>query len=317
MKKTRHRLLTFSILITLSVAVIHIINKLISASANLKNLLKTKSGSFYTWRFGNIFYTKQGSGPPLLLVHDLTSSSSSEEWTRIVPALSQKYTVYTLDILGCGRSDKPKMTYTSFLYVQLLTDFVKNIIGQRTDVIASGLSGSFTVMTCANNDNTFGKIMLVNPESLTSLSKSPSKQSTIAKYLLELPLLGTLVYNILVAKPNVELLFTEKYLYNPFQTEQSMVNIYYEAAHLQRGNGKYLLSSIIGRYINCNIAHGLKSIDNSIFIVGGEAKEGINETVALYSSLNPSIEQEIIPATKHLPQHEAPEKLLELIRIFF
>ena len=317
MNKTRPRLLAFSVLLTLSVAVIHIINKLISASANLKNLLRTKNGSYYTWRFGNIFYAKQGSGPPLLLVHDLTPSSSSEEWSRIVSSLSQKYTVYTIDILGCGRSDKPKMTYTSFLYVQLLTDFVKNIIGQRTDVIASGLSGSFAVMTCANNEDTFGKVMLINPESLATLSQSPSKQSTIAKYLLEIPLLGTLVYNILVAKPNVELLFTEKYLYDPFQSEQAMIDIYHEAAHLQRGNGKYLLSSIIGRYINCNIAHGLKSIDNSIFLVGGEAKEGISETIALYSSLNPSIEQEIISATKQLPQYEAPEKLLELIRIFF
>ena len=172
-------------------------------------------------------------------------------------------------------------------------------------------------MTCANNEDTFGKVMLINPESLATLSQSPSKQSTIAKYLLEIPLLGTLVYNILVAKPNVELLFTEKYLYNPFLSEQAMIDIYHEAAHLQRGNGKYLLSSIIGRYINCNIAHGLKSIDNRIFLVGGEAKEGISETIALYSSLNPSIEQEIISATKQLPQYESPEKLLELIRIFF
>ena len=317
MRKHKHKLLTISILISLSVIVIHIINKLILASATLKNSLKVKVGNFYEWRFGNIFYTKQGSGPPLLLIHDLSPSGNSEEWKSVVSALSQKYTVYTLDLLGCGRSDKAKITYTNFLYVQLMTDFVKDIIGQKTDVIASGLSGSFVVMTCANGKDTFDKIMLINPEDLAILNQSPSKRSKIAKYLLEVPLLGTLIYNIITAKPNVELLFTEKYLYNPFRAEQSLIDTYYESAHTGNSNGKYLLSSINGKYIYCNIAHGLKSIDNSIFVVGGQAKENIHETLALYTSLNPSVEQEIIPAAKHFPQLETPEQLLELIRIFF
>lgn len=316
-KNKKHKLLTISILIALSTIAIYLTNKIITATALLKNLLKTDNKKYYDWRFGQIYYTRQGNGRPLLLIHDITPHSNAMEWSKIVTALSANYTVYTLDLLGCGRSDKPKITYTNFLYVQLITDFVNNIIGEKTDVIASGLSGSFTIMTCSNDKEIFNKIMLINPEDIAVLNQTPTKQSKIAKYLLEAPLIGTLVYNIIAMKPNVELLFTEKYLHNPFHMDHAIIDTYYESAHTQKGNGKYLLSSIVGKYIYCNIAHGLKNINNSIFMVFGKGKNGIEEIIALYTSLNKAIEYDIIPNTKQLPQIETPEQLLEMIRIFF
>ena len=53
------------------------------------------------------------------------------------------HTVYTIDLLGFGRSEKPNLTYTNYLYVQLVTDFIQNIIGEKTDIIASNESISF------------------------------------------------------------------------------------------------------------------------------------------------------------------------------
>ena len=317
MSKRKYTLLKIGFSLTFLTVVLHIINKLVSASAVFKNLLNTKSGDYYKWRFGDVFYKKQGSGSPLLLIHHLSPSSSSEEWKSVIKELSQKHTVYAIDLLGCGRSAKPNLTYTNFLYVQLATDFVENVIGQKTDVIASGLSGSFVVMACANNEETFNKVMLINPEDINTLNQIPSKASKFVKNLLDLPLIGTLVYNILTSKSNIELLFTEKYLYNPFSVAQSTIDTYYEAAHTSAGKGKYLLSSIIGKYIYFNISHGLKSINNSLFIVTGADSTNADETIALYTLLNPAFESETIPKTKLLPQQEAPEQLLELIRTFF
>ena len=88
-----------------------------------------------------IFFTqKKGTGTPMLLLHDLHCASSGREWQYIEDTLAKDHTVYTLDLLGCGRSDKPAITYTNFLYVQLIVTFIKQVIGCPTDVIASGLS---------------------------------------------------------------------------------------------------------------------------------------------------------------------------------
>lgn len=64
MKKNKHRLLTVSALISLTSTSIFFINKAISASAVIKNLLKGKSEKYYDWRFGKIHYKIQGSGSP-------------------------------------------------------------------------------------------------------------------------------------------------------------------------------------------------------------------------------------------------------------
>ena len=121
----------------------------------------------------------------------------------------------------------------------------------------------------------------------------------------------------MTAHSNIELLFTEKLLYNPFHENQQDIDTYYEGAHRGNGNGKYLLSSLVGNYVNLNLTHALKNVNNSIYILGGAAEDGIQETLALYTSLNPSIETELISKAKHLPQLETPVEVLERIKIFF
>ena len=317
MKNSKKKLITISILTTLSGVAIYAVNRFISATKKKKNLLQTEESQYYHWQFGKVFYTKKGTGKPLLLIHDLQCSSSSYEWKNLIETLSKEYTVFAIDLLGCGRSDKPRITYTNFLYVQLITGFIKNIIGCPTDVIASGLSGSFVITACNTVPECFKKIMLINPEDLSKLNKIPNKKSKFVKCMLEVPLIGTLLYHTVTNRSNIELLFTEKLLYNPFHENHQDIDAFYEGAHRGKGDGKYLLSSLVGNYVNLNITHALKNVNNSIYILGGSAEEGIRETLALYTALNPSIETELISKAKHLPQLETPVEVLERIRIFF
>ncbi len=81
---------------------------------------------FMIFKYGRIYYTRQGQGAPLLLLHNLDTISSGYEWSKILKKLEKDrfHRIHTLDLLGCGRSDKPSLTYTNFfLYVQLLTSF--------------------------------------------------------------------------------------------------------------------------------------------------------------------------------------------------
>ena len=313
----KHKIKTTVILTTLAVGCLHIINRCITAASVLKNLLVKDSGKRFEWRFGNIYYTKCGTGSPLLLLHDLSPYSSSYEWNEMVRKLSKDHTVYTIDLLGCGRSDKPNITYTNFLYVQMLNDFIKNVIGQKTDVAATGLTSSFIVMACHVEAELYNKIMMINPESLTKLSAIPGKRAKVTKFLMDFPIIGTAVYNMIVSKNNLEYLFTEDYLYNPFKLQQKYLDTYYESAHLGECGGKYLLSSINGFYVNANISHALKELNHSVFLVCGKKCEDIEATVESYLERNPAIEAEYIDKAKYLPQIETPEELYNKMKIFF
>jgi alpha-beta hydrolase superfamily lysophospholipase len=52
-----------------------------------------------------IHYTKQGKGKPLIMVHGFAGSTYT--WRYLIPLLTDDYTIYALDVLGFGLSDKP------------------------------------------------------------------------------------------------------------------------------------------------------------------------------------------------------------------
>lgn len=317
MAKHKHKLITFSVLMATSTVAIHFINRTVSAAAQLKQLLDYSSPRHFNWRFGDIYYTKKGSGSPLLLIHDTLPGACGYEWSRIEDALATEHTVYTVDLPGCGRSEKSGTTYTNFVYVQMICDFIRKVIRQKTDVIASGFSGSFVVMACHNEKELFNKIMLVNPPELTKLQQMPGRREHLLKLALEIPVFGTLVYHMVVSRENVNNLFIERMYYNPFHTDADISDAYYESAHKNSCYAKFLYSSIISRYININIRHALKSLDNSIYIVEGEAEPESKSILEEYTDVNPAIETAILKHTKHIPHIEDPDAFLEQVGIFF
>ncbi|MCI7813336.1 MAG: alpha/beta fold hydrolase [Lachnospiraceae bacterium] len=312
----KHKLKNSIVLTSLALLTTHLMNKFLSATAVVKNLLKSHMGHRFSWRFGDVFYSKTGSGAPLLLIHDLDPSSSSYEWNEMIQKLSKNYTVYALDLLGCGRSDKPNMTYTNYVYVQLISDFIQKVIGCKTDIAVTGLSSSFIIMACYNNPSLFNKIIIINPESISSLNMIPTKKSKIAKFILELPVVGSTVYHILTSKKKLEYSFTEDYLFNPFHFQVKYLDAYHEAAHLNHTNGRYLLSSKKGLFLNFNIVKALREINNSIFILYGNHIKNAQLNAESYIKINPSIEVAPIKNTKYLPQIEDPDQVLDYMNIF-
>lgn len=316
MKKNSRKLLTFAALFGTATAIIHVANKFVAAAAQLKEMLDCTQNNYYDWRFGKIYYTKSGSGSPILLVHDIMPGSSGYEWSKIEKSLATEHTVYTIDLLGCGRSTKPGITYSNFLYVQLICDFIKEVINEKTNIIASGLSGSFVIMAGLNDKEYLGKIMLINPPGINALQKMPTEKDKLLKLFLEIPVFGTLIYHMIVSRESVNNLFVEKMYYNPFHVDSNMIDAYYEAAHKGGCYAKYMYASLVSKYMNINISHALSSMDNCIYIVSGEEADNAR-TADDYVKINPAIETAIIKRTKRLPHVEDPEHFLEQVGIFF
>ena len=134
---TKNKIMTCLMLSAGGAVSLALLNKYIQFSATSRGLTREENSLCYKWRLGNIYYTKCGSGKPLLLIHDLHFASSGYEWESIREQLSRSYTVYTLDLLGCGRSEKPNLTYTNYLFVQLICDFIKSEIGHRTNILST------------------------------------------------------------------------------------------------------------------------------------------------------------------------------------
>lgn len=58
---------------------------------------------------GQMHYREEGSGPPLILIHQALRSSL--EYRRVLPLLSGTWRVIAVDLMGYGDSDKPPTPY--------------------------------------------------------------------------------------------------------------------------------------------------------------------------------------------------------------
>ena len=111
-------------------------------------------------------------------------------------------------------------------------------------------------------------------------------------------------------------MFQKQYFYRLDEIKKNYIANYLEAAYAGGYNSKFAFASYVGKYMTLNILHELKEINNSILMIGGEREQDIHVTIENYKYYNPAIEEVYIPNTKHLPQLESPDEMLEQIKVF-
>ncbi len=118
----------------------------------------------YDWELGNIHYKKSGLGDPILLIHGLYPGASHEEFDHNIRALSQRFCVYAIDLLGFGLSDAPRIRYRADLYPRLLEDFINDVVGSPVCAIAAGESCPYLATTAAQRPDLVSKVVFISPQ---------------------------------------------------------------------------------------------------------------------------------------------------------
>lgn len=87
-----------------------------------------------------IAYHREGKGEPVLLVHGITTYSFI--WRNIIPLLSKDYDVITVDLLGCGDSDKPlDVSYSIKDHAERLHEFIIKLGTGKFHFVGHDLGG--------------------------------------------------------------------------------------------------------------------------------------------------------------------------------
>jgi pimeloyl-ACP methyl ester carboxylesterase len=90
-----------------------------------------------------VSYRLAGSGPVLVLIHGITSSSRT--WERVLPALADHFTVLAPDLLGHGESAKPRGDYSLGAYAAGLRDLLVALGHERATVVGHSLGGGIAM----------------------------------------------------------------------------------------------------------------------------------------------------------------------------
>ena len=93
-----------------------------------------------------VAYRCAGSGPAIVLVHGITSTSAT--WERVMPYLATRFTVIAPDLLGHGQSAKPRGDYSLGAYASGVRDLMVSL-GQESATFVGHSLGGGVVMQLA------------------------------------------------------------------------------------------------------------------------------------------------------------------------
>lgn len=166
----------------------------------------------WVWRGWQIRYTylrnhssDRPSSTPLMLLHGFGASIG--HWRHNLPVLSQKHTVYALDLLGFGASKKAVANYQIDLWVEQIHDFWQTFIRQPVILVGNSL-GSLVCLGAAAKypDMVQGITMLNLPDLSIKQEKIPqwllpvatAMEGTVLKIILASPSLFKALFKLII-----------------------------------------------------------------------------------------------------------------------
>jgi len=151
----------------------------------------------FDWRYGTAKYVVCGEGEPVVLIHGAAIGSGLHDWIKIIPHLAKRRRVFAVDLPGYGLSDKPKLTYSSYLYASFVNDFIAGCVGGGACVIAAGESAGFVAAGHALRPELYMKLMVIGVKKPYRLPRFLSRP--LGAFIM-LPVYGTLAYHLLASK---------------------------------------------------------------------------------------------------------------------
>jgi pimeloyl-ACP methyl ester carboxylesterase len=119
-----------------------------------------------------VFYIHAGSGPPVLLIHGLLGSSAN--WRDVIPALAQHSSVYAIDLLNMGRSQRiggidPRLRATARRIIAVMDALHL----AQADIVAHSHGGAVALMLAALHPRRVRRLILFAPANPYSRSSDP------------------------------------------------------------------------------------------------------------------------------------------------
>jgi pimeloyl-ACP methyl ester carboxylesterase len=266
------------------------------------------------WRGHRVAFTRHGQGSPVLLVHGMYAGASSFEWRHTIPALAERHTVFSLDLLGFGNSDRPAARYTPGLYQALLADVVARVVCDACTVVASGLSAAQLIALATRNPGRIASLALVAPTGVARLRKPEATGSRTARALLGAPLVGNAVYHRLTSPVRMREQLQAMYFDDRLVTPE-LVDSYVHSA--QQPGGKYAISALLDGRLSVDVRAAVRRLRLPTLLLWGEvARRNPVAHAHAFRVLKHDLEWTLVHDAGDLPHDERSDEVNATLRSF-
>jgi pimeloyl-ACP methyl ester carboxylesterase len=105
-------------------------------------------------------YVKKGQGPPVLLVHGFNLDLYT--WTANIDALSERFTVFAVDLWGSGYSTRDPAEYGYPLFEEQVRSFLDRLGIERASLVGHSMGGGTSIVFALHHSDRVNKLVLVD-----------------------------------------------------------------------------------------------------------------------------------------------------------
>ena len=136
-----------------------------------------------------VAYRSAGSGPVIVLIHGITSTSAT--WERVMPYLATRFTVVAPDLIGHGESAKPRGDYSLGAYASGVRDLLGALGHERATVVGHSLGGGVAMQLAYQFPDRCERLVLVDSGGLGQEVHLLLRAATLPLSEVVLPLLAS------------------------------------------------------------------------------------------------------------------------------
>jgi pimeloyl-ACP methyl ester carboxylesterase len=269
----------------------------------------------FQWRGHTVAFTRRGAGGlPVLLVHGMHPGASAFEWRHVTDALAAEHTVYTVDLLGFGRSARPRVAYGPRLYQALIADFAAQVVRQPVALVGAGRSAAYAIALAARDPGRFPAVIAIAPTGLIRATGDRAAWSRLRRALIAIPGLGTMLYHASVSPVRIRRWLERAYMDDDLVTD-ALVDAYHASAR-ERG-AKWARSALEAGRLDLDVHAAMRHLRQPLLVAWGARASHVPADEMLgFLALRPDAQVALIDLAGDLPHDERPGEFLSAARDF-
>ena len=275
----------------------------------------------WQWKGYTIHYVqagqKQADRPPLLLVHGF--GASTDHWRKNIEGLEKDFAVWSIDLLGFGRSAKPNIEYSGQLWQDQLSDFIAEVIQEPAVLVGNSLGGYACLCVAAQCPSRAAGVVLLNsagPFTETEVKPPDNPLKTaigkITRSVLLQPWASRLLFEYIRNRSRIRKTLEKVYLDKSAVTDQLVEDIYRPSCDT---GAPQVFAAVFKTPQGIKIDILLNQLTHPLLMLWGEGDPWmkVRERGAKFRLHYPSLTEYYLQAG-HCPHDEVPEEVNTLLK---
>jgi pimeloyl-ACP methyl ester carboxylesterase len=246
-----------------------------------------------------IRYRVVGSGPPALLVHGLLSSSRI--WESLAERLSERFTVYSVDLRGFGESDKPLSGYGVRHGSRVLHAFCSHFGLSNMAIVGHDVGGDMVVKLASDHPELAKSVTLVATPANDEQIDLPT-----TLWLATLPVIGPLFYVLGQYAGLIRKLWLRAFVSDKRDLPEELLE---DAAASSPAALRSTFNTVKREISRERLARQARQFRAPLLLIAGEEDQIVDpQSVETWAANAPSSEVAVLESCGHLPMIELPEE---------